>query len=912
MESEIIERFDLGLISEYDVDSSKLKPNALKDCLNVEINDPLFAIERTKGWKSTYDVPLYSGAENVAIKRFSVDSPSSQELMCLVRKSNNLLYYSENFSIKDLAAHGWTLTLDGATLKYGEGDGPVRVCSKFTGATSNTKIEQTVTVIPGVYIFSLYVVGVPANYVRIEIVEGGSSSYLTIADDLTGVGQGFLRYQVARSVASTSITVRISILQTTNALKIWGAQLEEATYVTDTAVGYGYTHDYTLPYYIYVRPYWDGSDWVDDWRELTERRAFNSAAGVIDPYIGAENTTNLWNTSEATTYFDAWFVYEAYTQNSLILRNKFGPYTFNIYGNNGIDLASSRRVIIARYPDADKELSQNNTNSDKVFFLDNANSLVISFDSDELIYPVMISYVNKTPFSGTSYPVDFDGLMLTRESLSPPATANTQYYYNSGVMIHSVTDVSGSGTFTTSPQTVMIVGTLNNKSKVLLDWKTVADTPPWDIEVVLKIDMGKWNPRLTSIEYYVCSGSTPDTAMAYFIQEIDVEDLLVGMSIGSTYKYVPKHTLQFDNAQPTLFANIQRDATVKSRTPYKYQTFINGKKYVSGFSSNGDLVRQSSIRDVVEEIAIFPHDEVSNYGEIIANSGSAERITGLAKTITNDLVIFKDRSTLIYEVQSSRAGVHRLYAAFNGTGCVNDRGVAYNTDFGIFWFDDKGIYNYVSGIGQPTDISLGSIKTWWRDYLSQYSSNAFAIFNRKLNEYWIFIQVTGTLGDTHDAYYKVLRYSPIHKNWNLMQFSLHPSSVTDKIDGTVEMCDKTNIFECMSDDGDATDMVSPMIHTHAITFKNPFVLKEVFELAAKYSGTAQWYLDLYVNGEYNPRSGNSILFKSSVTSAKHQTRHSTKGNTFNLKLYSNGSGTLKISFIAAIFSYIKNRWSSVI
>jgi hypothetical protein len=896
MPREYISDIKAGYISPYDLNPLHMPKVAMVSGINCEINSPLECIGRTPGYDVKYTLPTFSGTRNVAVKNWSVDLPSVRELTTLIRTSDNLLYYSEDFEFSSK----WTLTAGGGSLTPNDIAGPsgtTRRGDKFIGGTSTT-LEQVFTGTAGqVYTFSLYINVTGADTVIVSIIDdsGSSSSTPTVVS-------GWQRITVTRTLASSSGTkVRIAVSNSSTSY-IWGAQLELAS----TATGYGYTFDFTKPYYIYLRPYWSGTAWVDEWRELTETRALKTDSSG-NTFAAFDSTGNL---GESDNYFNGWLAHATDAASSWLITD-YTQSSSSFVANSSGSLGNDAFIILSRYNSSFRDLTQVNDCGYPPLLYDNGGMLTISlFALGGVRFPYVIRYQSNAPYPNCTKTVAYNEFRLDYESYVYLLAAPSPSVYASGIVagvyFQSIGDTGNAGNLIDNKYyNVTLVGVFDDNAKIPLAhtnhliFNSTGDDNTLNLDI--RVNPGASTPRLRSIEVY-CSAT--DVAVHDLLQERLVETLLTTSATwdeevsGQGFRYLLNITL-LDANQPTLFETIQRADTYDNRYSYSVKQYVNGRNYVAG---SGDTIVFSNIRDIVPELTSYPHDLTDGYGCIFSESGTAESITGLARTSANDLIIYKDKSTLIYEVQSGRTGAKRLINAFDGIGCASSRGIATSREYGTFWYDKNGVY-MLAGDGLK-DISQNKIARYWSRFLLPYIPYSFGIFNRKYGEYWIFIQWSGSVGSTTYSDYRVLRYSVRNDNWNIAEFPFVPVGVTETISGELQIIGLDGFYKFGYDETTGTSyttaMVSPTITIQCPEVDTLFDSKTLIEAGAQYTVATNFTLKALVNDETTARSGNARVFRSTKSYESRLLRHSSNCDHFKIQM-DFGTGDFNVRAVAIDF-----------
>lgn len=878
-----ITRFIKGFISELDLESTIAPEGSLRDCINVEINSPLGAITNCMKYNAVFGsdfLPGYGGSEAIAIKKFSVDSPSAKEISALIMRSTNQLLYSEDFEITPWAVNNLSVSANA-------GDGPTRRHDTVTASVVNGYVEQTFSLPVGTeVIFSLYFKGgSDVEEWKISIIDGAGQDDYDFVPTGSGVWQ---RISVVRTLGSgTGQKVRLwcSVYDASGALDVWGAQLE----IGAAASVYGCTCDINLPYYVYIRPYYNGTAWVDGWRCLNEKRSF-LVDSVTVPNVLYPQGTAIATASEGDDYFRRWMIYSPgsaatnYNANQRIL--SFDQSADEFLTEVQYDRIHDDIAIVCRSP-IPIDNANGTTLSDKYssqydsvilpHLYENNGVVTCIFPSDTITRNAcVIKYILRPNVLSTD--VDFNEFYLDKESMSYNST-----WFRPPFTI-SVTAQAAGGSIADGEYYVAAVALMDDGSRILcsFDSDTIAGGGgSGSLSIQVNCYLTFMSPRVISVELYTGSGSAVDSITAYYDRTILVNDTPTWTKLpAGGYYYITRTLTQVYSTNPSMFVNMQRSPTVETTADYKYKSYVNGRYFVAGMRGKEDSVRFTHISDVVSELSIYPYDAASSYGEIIAISGTAEKIIGLAKTITNDLMIFKDKTVLIYEIQSGRTGLKRLFTAFQGIGCVTHKSIV-ETDFGVLWYDTNNVYQYAGGSFDVKRIGTGRVAKYIKS-ISSYLPYSFATFVRGINEYWIFTQKSGSVGSATLTDYVVLRYAVEFDNWNILQWSYVPKDVTQTIDGTIEVLSNGQYLKFWSG-GSSMLTTDGFVETHRIPVGG-FDDKLITQIGTEHNiSTINCILKLLLNEESGVRPGNSVQIPYAFKSMLKQPRTASSCRTFRLR-----------------------------
>jgi len=883
-----ISGFPLGFISEYDFSRDKPPDGSLSDCLNMEINTPHLAIKNSLGYDTEVALPPYSGNRNVAFHRWSVDNPSDKELITLIRASDNLLKFSEDFEIDNF----WIPVAGGAIhdANFGSISG-TRKSDRLTNTSNTTRFHQLFSGVVGTtYTFSLYFKKSNSKQIRISISDTDLEDLITSATSVDSSGT-LQRLTVTRTLATpTGPKVIIDFPDSTGAetFEIWGAQLE----VGSIATGYGPTFLTNKPYYIFLRPYWDGSSWVDNWRELTEQ-----VSGVVDATL-ADQRFDMSTVIEPNNYFNNWRVYcpvEA-------INSKIPLFVYAYTGSLGrfqtfrtrqiisayLNLAPGVRVGIYRFISQYESpfLNQDSgIDESDITFLEVTGGLRISFGNTHR--PLIIKYVKTTnALHNTSSDIVYNEFILsnntfTAEDISTKITTAPAVATSERVAFLQRARTSTGGTLPSGIYYLSIVGVVDGEKFAINMGTSFSLGANSGFFQVIGIEEGNFNPRLQRIEFYL--GNQNNDWSKVLVGTIPIDSSAITWPRNGTLFYLLERTITIsaiDFTQPTLLQSLGRASVIETRNRFNIQRYLRGRIFTAGISesNSSDKVRFSHIRTGVEEPDIFPYSADEGYGFIVADAGTSEGIVGYSSTRDSDLLVFKDKSTLLYEVQSG-AFTKRLVRLFDGIGCGAKRGIV-ESDYGTFWYDSNGAYNYLGGITAPNRISDNKITQYIKNVLAPYIPSSFAIFNRKLDEYWWFINN------------KVLRYSPKYGNWNILQFPFVPLWVSEKLNGEMLIVSATsNVFKYGYN---AVPLTNGFIETQRLTYDDISTPKEVVDIDAEYVADSNFTIATKVNSESVVREGNNPVF---FATRKHMSRQPRQGSTFNKVRFkvSKGNGNFELT-----------------
>ncbi len=437
-----------------------------------------------------------------------------------------------------------------------------------------------------------------------------------------------------------------------------------------------------------------------------------------------------------------------------------------------------------------------------------------------------------------------------------------------------------SGSLATDTYKVYVVGVIDGNQRIPIFTDDVAVTgPTGSINVTIPIQAAGFDWRLTALEIYVGTGAVIiGSTYDYNLYDTILMENIVGGAFSTSASdnnwTIVVSILDIDTTQPTLLYNLGGCLDIiETRARYNIAFYLLGRMFISQTDEGGrNIIRYSNIANLTSEVDKFAYSS-GGYGFFTFDSTMNQRVMNICRTIENDLLIVQENDVSLFEVQSGNASAKRLRQMFNGIGSSNIRSLVIS-DYGNFWYDNHDVYWYRGGYELPRKISKGKIRHYWRQVLMSYIATSFAIFNREVNEYWIFIY--------NGASWVVLRYSPEYDNWNIWKPGYTPIWLSEKLDGSVTTAMATNIYEY----GGTAVTSAPYITTHARKLAEHAIAPKQIEEAyiSRYSAASNITMDIYIDEETSPRDGNSPVFISTRKTWRRAIRHGSSMNYITLKL----------------------------
>jgi hypothetical protein len=459
-----------------------------------------------------------------------------------------------------------------------------------------------------------------------------------------------------------------------------------------------------------------------------------------------------------------------------------------------------------------------------------------------------------------------------------------------------------SGSLTAGEYKIYVVGLIDGNQRIPIWTDSIIVTANGSISVAIPVTAAGFDWRLIALEVYLGDGiDTPgDTSAYHLYATVLMENIIGGVlttSLTDNCWTITVNVTELDTLQSTLLYNLVGCLDIiETRARYNVGYYLLGRLFIAQTEEPGNIIRYSNIRGIVGEIDKFAYSDMG-YGFFTSDSSDNQTIMNLGRTIENDLLIIKENEVSLFEVQSGSSSAKRLRQMFNGIGSSNVRGLVIS-DYGNFWYDDNDIYWYQGGYSVPAKISKDKIRHYWRTVLASYIATSFAIFNRQVNEYWIFIY-NGTA-------WVVLRFSPEFGNWNIWTPGYTPVWLSEKIDGTITMSRALMINQF-----GGTPTVAPYIVTHKRKISedgiSPKQIDETY--MTDYSSSNSITMAVTIDNETTPRTGNSPVYLSTKTSQRRSIRAGSSVNFATIRISAPTNGSTQIKEFGLVVQNRKDRTS---
>lgn len=204
-------------------------------------------------------------------------------------------------------------------------------------------------------------------------------------------------------------------------------------------------------------------------------------------------------------------------------------------------------------------------------------------------------------------------------------------------------------------------------------------------------------------------------------------------------KYFRTRRLKDNETVETLNANyglgesirVDNQSLIYSECSYKNRVyFVKGdyRVYQSHIAGNGGIQPDS-----------FPYDEDLQFG--FFETSRAFHNTGLAVSVTNDLIVYSREGLNIYQIEANGQSVFKRLIFVSVEGLSNLLLLTRNIDGqpimgGSLWANDSGIFIYPGGVTVPKNVVIQNYRNFWAT-IANNLNNGFGFFDKNRDEYWI-------------------------------------------------------------------------------------------------------------------------------------------------------------------------------
>jgi len=184
---------------------------------------------------------------------------------------------------------------------------------------------------------------------------------------------------------------------------------------------------------------------------------------------------------------------------------------------------------------------------------------------------------------------------------------------------------------------------------------------------------------------------------------------------------------------PQLLPTIVYEPTIKNSCKYSVSTIKDNISYVAGTDDNEEVLRFSR-KGYVNNIDLFPYDYNAMIGYEVVGTDSPGYITAL--TVLNDeLIVLKNNS--FFSLHTDASGI-MVAKCSNFVGCHYYRSVV-STKYGVIFADNKGIWLYQGKLQPVIQINWQWSNYYLNTISEQDKKGMFAVWNGETEEYWLYI-----------------------------------------------------------------------------------------------------------------------------------------------------------------------------
>jgi len=292
---------------------------------------------------------------------------------------------------------------------------------------------------------------------------------------------------------------------------------------------------------VFIRPYWSGSNWINDWQNLTE--CYLTTVKSVQSYtIGIDAT-------------DTFFLSSSYLRGWTIQNPSRNDYTkiMGCSASSGTTILTLTQLVTGSWQVGDKILIMRdsipysfltgnyNATKNDITFHKVLDSIRIGFGGEQNRLGLSITYQNKYyKFNSSSFASPTDPFYSDTSSFAQLATLNrmTIEPYNiigTNTLIRAdITPFTGS--WPAGNYGLRLTSIVDGFQEFMTD-NTSFDTSQFVssfINIIPSIDFGSINPRITQINDYIGSGSSnPDTAEYFLYSQLPVTDTFASWSLNS-------------------------------------------------------------------------------------------------------------------------------------------------------------------------------------------------------------------------------------------------------------------------------------------------------------------------------------------------------------------------------------------
>ena len=525
---------------------------------------------------------------------------------------------------------------------------------------------------------------------------------------------------------------------------------------------------------VWIRPYWDGSIWNDDWKELTEYYNFK-----IDSRDLGTGKMYLDDFSSGTFDFGAIFGEDYF--NGWTVWNK----------------------------DEDQYVTVKDSGTDGTgYFLQVEGASVLSLWVGDIIY-VMYQYLGRDTITrfqaGSQGPLPVtgiepfhyrinDGVRISQGNRTTDfllrVTHVEQQFFNQSGIFNIDRDVVGLQSIVVDTTAVQLTffsygaGSLPS-AQWHLKFSVVIDGQKSNLSADLALGTGSGSingnldvhfaqiPReATEVEIY----ASDDNLFWYYIKTISLNASSGWSQFGSGFfRFALTITnTEWNNRGIEASTNIGRALVDRGDAKYKHAVLLGDNVFLADVLSNS-VARPNVVAtngrggDGAEFVDVFPNDALHL---INVDLDDGDKVKAVSAT-PEFLLVHKNRTTILMEPVTP----FTFRSVSKNVGITNYKSIAGDLDL-VAWFDHNGIYVY--GTGRFDNIA-GAFLEEWRNLSDAVKDAAIATFDLKFRRYMVFFNGTVRAFNVDENEWMEFSYADTHQHLFQRSDGQIDSFVTNKI-----------------------------------------------------------------------------------------------------------------------------------
>ena len=533
---------------------------------------------------------------------------------------------------------------------------------------------------------------------------------------------------------------------------------------------------------VWIRPFWDGSSWVDEWHWLNEvilTKIVSNSSGEIELYLQADSSDDdLFKNWSIIQYSGS--DYAVPNEISAIFSSRDSSTQFiKIYDSNNAWVADDKVMLMRNYfPPNILNAMHTDIEANDIVFHKVLDDLRIGFGGAEDRLGMGIGYRKKYFYANDpdgADPVSYDAVFLDPYNIISD--------FDDTFVNTVTTPASGGSGFPAQKTYYRIVGILDGFQRFEIESSDITPVLNDNINFQIACLQGVFNKRLTGIEIYL----TNDSTLPYYRV---VSKTLAGDSESATYGYTSDGELYFSTE--VTYAEFQAASDeLPDILGYSLPVDDYIRSWDYGVNIEGKVYLQNVYADIAYKNKVF-YSEISgasvNMPDVLANSyHDIEDFEGdngivIENAPSGDMGVWSDNKfQLLNPITGIPLGLGTIYK-----GAISKNSVV-NLGQELAWCSEHDIIHNRGY--RITDISEGSIRGDYRDIASkediiavrEEKDNCYRFFDGVSTEYMF----TSRGWQTQVPYIKPTSYIR-RKNgdiWYMKSGAIYyPTGYTDRVD----------------------------------------------------------------------------------------------------------------------------------